>query len=197
MNQYITIVSGLPRSGTSLMMEMLKVGGMDILTDNIRKADVDNPRGYYELEKVKKIKDDSSWLKETYGKAFKMISMLLYELPANERYKIIFMLRNIDEMIFSQKKMLKRFNKKPAVKNDKEMRSTFKTHLDKIYKWLDNQQNIDALYISYNDIVMNPLKEVESVNRFLGNILNIDEMIKAVDPSLYRSRVNAQKLMNK
>src|SRR6266513_5601629 len=102
MNSEIIIVSGLPRSGTSLMMQMLDNGGIEVVTDNMRTADTDNPRGYYEFEKVKKIKQDVSWLPETRGKAFKMVSQLLYDLPPGERYRIIFMERDFDEMMLSQ-----------------------------------------------------------------------------------------------
>src|SRR5437763_1790519 len=98
MESAIIIVSGLPRSGTSLMMQMLDNGGVEVVTDNIRTADTDNPRGYYELEKVKKIKEDVSWLPGARGKAFKMVSQLLYDLPPTERYRIIFMERDLDEM---------------------------------------------------------------------------------------------------
>ena len=108
MDNEIIIVSGLPRSGTSLMMQMLDNGGVPVVTDHIRTADTDNPRGYYEFEQVKKIKEDVSWLPETRGKAFKMVSQLLYELPASERYRIIFMERDLDEMLLSQEKMLAR-----------------------------------------------------------------------------------------
>ena len=108
MDAEIIIVSGLPRSGTSLMMQMLASGGLKTVTDNVRTADTDNPRGYYELEKVKKIKDDASWLPETRGKAFKMVSQLLFDLPPNERYRIIFMERDLDEMLVSQEAMLQR-----------------------------------------------------------------------------------------
>src|SRR5713101_4497721 len=104
----IIIVSGLPRSGTSLMMQMLENGGVEVMTDNTRTADTDNPRGYYEFEKVKKIKQDSSWLPLTRGKAFKMVSQLLYDLPPGERYRIIFMGRDLDEVLLSQEKMLER-----------------------------------------------------------------------------------------
>src|SRR5271169_2606440 len=110
----ITIVSGLPRSGTSLMMQMLDNGGVTVVTDNVRAADTDNPRGYYEFEQVKKIKEDVSWLPETRGKAFKMVSQLLYELPSSQRYRIIFMERDMDEMLLSQEKMLARLNKPAA-----------------------------------------------------------------------------------
>src|SRR5688572_18254457 len=100
----IVIVSGLPRSGTSLMCQMLDNGGIEVVTDGIRTADTDNPRGYYELEKVKKLKQDASWLPETRGKAFKMVSQLLYDLPRTERYRVIFMRRDLDEMLASQEK---------------------------------------------------------------------------------------------
>ncbi|MGO9469165.1 MAG: hypothetical protein ACLQVF_33985 [Isosphaeraceae bacterium] len=114
MSKHIIIVSGLPRSGTSLMMQMLDQGGVEIVTDNIRRADTDNPRGYYELEQVKKIKNDVSWLPATRGKAFKMVSQLLYELPPTEEYRVIFMERDLDEMLVSQEKMLARLNKPAA-----------------------------------------------------------------------------------
>src|SRR6516225_5664390 len=91
----IIIVSGLPRSGTSLMMQMLDNGGVPVVTDNIRTADTDNPRGYYEFERVKKIKQDASWLPATRGKAVKMVSQLLYDLPPSEKYRIIFLERDL------------------------------------------------------------------------------------------------------
>src|SRR5438045_2458230 len=99
MDSEIIIVSGLPRSGTSLMMQMLENGGVDVVTDNVRTADADNPRGYYEFEPVKKIKQDTSWLPATRGKAFKMVSQLLYHLPPSERYRVLFMERDLDEML--------------------------------------------------------------------------------------------------
>jgi len=125
MTEIITIVSGLPRSGTSMMMNMLEKGGMEALTDNIRKADEDNPKGYFEFEKVKKIKEDSSWLEKTRGKVFKMVSMLLYELPLTYKYRIIFMKRDMDEMLSSQRKMLEREGKEGNTDDEmgKERRS--------------------------------------------------------------------------
>src|SRR5579864_3170002 len=131
MDSEIIIVSGLPRSGTSLMMQMLDCGGIAVVTDNIRTADTDNPRGYYEYEQVKKIKEDNSWLPQTRGKAFKMVSQLLYELPATERYRIIFMQRDLDEMLLSQEKMLKRLNRPAAAPGD--MKRFYELHLEKLY----------------------------------------------------------------
>src|SRR5262245_15575927 len=114
MSAEIIVVSGLPRSGTSLMMQMLDNGGIEVVTDNVRAADTDNPRGYYELEKVKRVKQDASWLPQARGKAFKMVSQLLYDLPASERYLVVFMERDFDEMLLSQEKMLQRLGRPAA-----------------------------------------------------------------------------------
>jgi hypothetical protein len=114
MNSPIIVVSGLPRSGTSVMMQMLDNGGIPVVTDNIRTADTDNPRGYYEYEQVKKIREDAAWVPATRGKAFKMVSQLLYDLPAQEQYHVIFMERDLDEMLASQEKMLQRLGRKAA-----------------------------------------------------------------------------------
>src|SRR6516164_9351791 len=102
MDTKITVVSGLPRSGTSLMMQMLHQGGVEVVTDHLRTADTDNPRGYFEFEQVKKIKQDKSWLPATRGKAFKMVSQLLYDLPPGEEYRVLFMDRDLDEVLLSQ-----------------------------------------------------------------------------------------------
>jgi len=190
MDKTITIVSGLPRSGTSLMMQMLDSGGIEVVTDNIRTADVDNPKGYYEFEKVKKIKEESSWLKDARGKVFKMVSMLLYDLPSNEEYKIIFMKRNMKEILISQKKMLERLNRESDTDDD-NMGELFAVHLNKIYKWLELQKNINVLYVSYNDLINNPSKEAEIVHDFLGMELDVKTMAKVIDRSLYRSRTDA------
>ncbi len=186
MNQTITIVSGLPRSGTSLMMQMLDIGGMKVMTDNIRVADEDNPKGYYEFEKVKKIGEDPSWLKDMRGKAFKMVSMLLYDLPVNEKYKVIFMRRHMDEILTSQNKMLERLGR--DLNPDDEMGKLFAKHLDKTFKWLDMQKNFKVLYVSYNDLVEDSLKEIEMVVGFLGIKLDVEKMSSVMDRALYRNR---------
>ena len=193
MNKMITIVSGLPRSGTSLMMRMLEAGGMRIVKDDIRKADEDNPHGYYEFEKVKRIKEDSSWLDTTHGKVFKMVSMLLFNLPANKDYKIIFMKRNMHEMLTSQRIMLERSGSDKGRSNDGEMGRLYDKHLTQIQGWLEKQDNMDILYISYNDVIENPRENTEIVNQFLGNKLDVNRMVRIVDKSLYRNRANAGK----
>ena len=187
MKDFIAIVSGLPRSSTSMMMRMLDSGGMEVVTDNIRKPDQDNPAGYYEFEKVKKIKDDSIWLDSIYGKVVKMVSMLLYSLPSDKPYKVIFMKRDMTEILISQKIMLERKRAKDA-KSDEEMAGCFIKHLNEIEKWLGEQTNMNVLYVNYNDIVENPVKNARLVNEFLECNLNIEKMAEAVDKSLYRNR---------
>jgi len=184
----ITIVSGLPRSGTSLMMQMVEAGGMPVVTDNIRKANDDNPRGYYEFEKVKTIKDDSSWLPSCHGKAFKMISELLYHLPSNHTYKVIFMKREMEEILASQGVMLRRLGKNGSTLGDEKMAGSFEKHLQYIESWLATQSNITVLYVKYNDIIREPRPYAQSLNHFLGGWLHEEHMTQVVESSLYRQR---------
>ena len=188
MESEIIIVSGLPRSGTSLMMQMLESGGLTVVKDDIRTADADNPRGYYEFEKVKKIKEDTSWLPETRGKAFKMVSQLLCELPSNERYRIIFMQRDLDEMLLSQEKMLKRLERRAAPRE--EMKQSYTLHLERLHEWLRRQEHVEVLHASYNRLVEHPARESQRVSQFLDGKLHVERMVRAVDPSLYRNRRN-------
>jgi hypothetical protein len=187
MNDVITIVSGLPRSGTSMMMRMLEAGGMDVAVDNIREADEDNPKGYYELEKVKDIKNDYSWLDNVQGKVVKMVSMLLYELPSTRDYNIIFMQRDIGEILASQRTMLQRKGNRSDI-NDEEMGKLFNRHLEEIENWLAGQKNIHVLYINYKDVIEDPCKIVHVINHFLNKALNIEKMVETVDGLLYRQR---------
>jgi len=186
MDSEIIIVSGLPRSGTSLMMQMLVRGGFEAVTDHIRAADTDNPRGYYEFEKVKKIKEDASWLPETRGKVFKMVSQLLFDLPPSENYRVIFMQRDLDEMLVSQEKMLERLNR-PAAPRD-AVKGAFVRHLEKLHSWIAQQKNIHILRLSYNDLVERPAEMARRVNDFLGGKGDTEAMAAAVDPGLYRNR---------
>jgi hypothetical protein len=186
MNHPVIIVSGLPRSGTSLMMQMLESGGVPVLTDKIRAADTDNPRGYYEFEKVKTVKKDPSWVPESRGAAIKMVSQLLYDLPATERYRIIFMERDMDEMLISQEKMLERLGR-PAAPRD-QMKRSFPIHLERLRDWLRQQKHMDVLSVRYSDLVEQPREQAARISEFLGLPLNIDAMVGAVDPSLYRNR---------
>jgi len=182
----IIIVSGLPRSGTSLMMQMLDGGGVEVVTDNIRTADTDNPRGYYEFEQVKTIKRDTTWLPATRGRAFKMVAQLLYDLPPSETYRIIFMERDLDEVLRSQERMLTRLGRTPAPRE--EIRRAFAIHLERLHEWLRRQGNITVLGVCYNDLMERPQEQGERVRDFLGGTADVEGMVKAVDPSLYRNR---------
>ena len=186
MESAIIIVSGLPRSGTSLMMQMLANGGMEVVTDNIRTPDTDNPRGYFEFERVKKIKQDASWLPQARGKAVKMVSQLLYDLPSSERYRIIFMERNMEEMLDSQEKMLQRLGRKPSPRE--EIKPAFVLHLDRLNGWLGQQRNIEVLRISYNTLLQHPEEQAQLVRDFLGGSGDLERMVKTVDRGLYRNR---------
>jgi len=187
-NNMITIVSGLPRSGTSMMMRMLEIGGIPPLIDNIRKADVDNPRGYYEFERVKKIKEDTDWLEDAKGKVVKMVSDLLYHLPSDRKYKVVFMRRTMSEMLASQKKMLDRLGNKGAGVSDEKMIELYEKHLKKIMDWLETQDHIDVKYTWYNEILADPAAQAKEVNEFLNNVPDIEKMASAVDGSLYRNK---------
>jgi hypothetical protein len=186
MTSEIVIVSGLPRSGTSLMMQMLDSGGLAVVTDNVRTADADNPRGYYEFEQVKAIKRDTSWLSATRGKAFKMVSQLLYHLPAGETYRIIFMERDLDETLLSQEKMLARLGRAAAPRE--QISEAYAIHLGRLHEWLGRQGGMAVLRVRYNDLVERPREEAERVREFLGGRADVDGMVRVVDPSLYRNR---------
>jgi len=191
-NQTI-VVSGLPRSGTSMMMHMLEAGGIDIITDKERKADEDNPNGYYELEIVKRMtRENVGWLKKSSGKAVKIISQLLKDLPAEHEYKVIFMHRNMKEILASQKQMLIHRGEPTDRVNDTELAMLFHRHLAEIEQWLCIQKNFDVLHISYNDVLRHPAANVQKVVKFLSANLNSEKMIGIVDKALYRQKQEMQ-----
>ena len=183
----IVIVSGLPRSGTSMMMQMCAAGGIEPLTDDQRQADDDNLKGYYELEQVKRLETDASWLPRAKGKAVKVISALLKHLPPEYAYKVIFMHRNIDEIIASQKQMLVRRGE-PNRFTDEDLARMFQNHLNQVHHWLKDQQHVEVLHVDYNELLENPLKSIAGIKRFLGNGVDDARMAAVVDSSLYRQR---------
>jgi hypothetical protein len=182
----IVVVTGLPRSGTSLMMQMLDKGGMEVVTDHIRSADTDNPKGYYEFEQVKSIKRDTSWVPATRGKAFKMVSQLLYHLPSSETYRLLFMERDLGEVLHSQEKMLARLGREAGPRE--EMIRAYELHMERLRAWLAVQANMAVLYVNYNDLVERPGEHAERIRGFLGGQLDVEGMVRTVDPSLYRNR---------
>jgi hypothetical protein len=184
----IVVVSGLPRSGTSMMMKMLEAGGLPVLTDHVRTADEDNPRGYYEFERVKQIEHDQSWLADARGKVVKMIAALLKHLPGAYRYKIVFMQRHIDEVLASQRQMLVRRGEPTDRIPDEKMAALFDKHVERVRAWLDGQPNMQVLYVHYSDVLADPAQQARRLNRFLGNTLDAKDMAQVVDPTLYRQR---------
>jgi len=187
--QVVTVVSGLPRSGTSMMMRMLESGGIPPLTDELREADKDNPKGYYEFERVKKLDEgDTDWVEQAQGKSVKVISALLKYLPAGYTYKLIFMRRNMDEILASQRQMLIRRGEPTDSVSDEELADLFRKHLAQIQAWIDGQPNVEVIYVSYNDVVENPLEQSQRINHFLGDTLDVESMARIVDQALYRQR---------
>ena len=186
--EVVTIVSGLPRSGTSMMMKMLEAGGMPVLIDYIRTPDEDNPKGYYEFERVKQIEHDQAWLEDAKGKVVKMVAALLKHLPSDYRYKVVFMRRKMEEILASQRRMLVRNNMPADDVDNAKMAELFRRHLQIIEAWLAEQPNIDVLYVSYNETVKDPQPQAERLNQFLGGALDIRQMVNVVDPSLYRQQ---------
>ena len=188
-DEFITVVSGLPRSGTSMMMKMLEAGGIPPMTDELRTADEDNPKGYYEFERVKAMdQGDTSWVIAARGKVVKVISALLKHLPPGEQYRVVFVRRNMQEILASQRKMLIRRGEDPDKMDDAQMARLFEKHLKQIDEWLQSQNNFRVLYVHYSDILADPRPQIERINSFLGGQLNTDGMITAVDPNLYRNR---------
>jgi len=185
---YLTIVSGLPRSGTSMMMQVLCAGGLEPLIDHQRKADDDNPRGYYEFEAVKKTRQDPSWLMGSHGKVVKMVYRLLYDLPRDYEYRVVFLRRDLKEVLASQNKMLQRLGRSDAAVPEDQMEELFRRQLADFDRWIAGRRNFAILDVEYKKMISDPQPLCEQINRFLDGRLDIEAMIRAVDPNLYRNR---------
>ncbi len=184
----VVVVSGLPRSGTSMMMKMLAEGGLGIVVDGIRTADDDNPNGYFELEAVKQMTDGNvAWLANAGGKVVKVISALLERLPSQYSYKVIFMEREIKEVLASQKKMLVNRQEESSI-SDGEMEEQFRKHIAVVKAWLVRQPNMEVLYVSYNAMVNEPSSLCKKVIEFLELPLDYDRMLAVPSERLYRNR---------
>ena len=190
----IVIVSGLPRSGTSLMMQIVEAGGIPAFTDGIRFADADNPRGYFEWEDIKKIGRDHRILDHAVGsgKAIKVISTLLPKLPKAHRYKVLFVERDIEEVVQSQQKMLAARSQPADTESLAETAQRLKNHNDQIARWVKEARHIDALFIDHRKLIQNPKSQIEKLIPFLEQDISphLGEMVAAVDPKLYRNRAN-------
>jgi hypothetical protein len=185
----VTVVSGLPRSGTSMLMGMLQAGGMAVLADAARAADADNPRGYFELERVKGLERDGDrgWLCEARGKAVKVISHLLKELPPENFYQVVFAVRDLDEVVRSQNAML-RNRGEPNPVDDPKALDLYRKHLVNVKILLRTRRNFAVLEVPYGDAVADPAGVAARINRFVGGGLDTARMAAAVDPGLYRNR---------
>jgi hypothetical protein len=189
-SERIVVVSGLPRSGTSMMMNMLEKGGMTLLKDEIRAADEDNPKGYYEYERVKKLGEgDLSWLADAQGKAVKIISYLLLKVPHSFEYQVIFMHRNLSEILASQRKMLINRGEDPDKTDEAQLAIVLEKHLAQVDQWIRDQPYMSKLDCHYRQVIENPEEQAAAVNQFLGNSLDIQKMLSAIVRNLYRQRL--------
>ena len=186
-DQLITVVSGLPRSGTSMLMQMLDAADYPCLTDDVRKADADNPHGYFEYEKVKRLRRDYAWMPEAKGKAVKIIAQLIPFLPPQFSYRVIFMERNISEVLASQWVMLQRQGKSGGNLSDVQLGNIFERQVCEV-KQLLGQRNIPILEVAYSTALQRPMDIAEKIGGFLAEDLDVCAMAAAIDPDLYRQR---------
>ena len=187
--QPVVLVSGLPRSGTSMAMKMLKAGGMSLIEDGVRTADEDNPKGYFEAERVKDLADmdDTSWMRNVRGRVIKVVSSLLQYLPGDNFYKVVFLRRDLREVLASQAKMLVRRDETHDT-SDEDMIRMYEQHLEKVQFQLRFRDYFDVLYVNYRDVLQDPRTQAERIDEFLGGGMDVDAMAGVVDPSLYRNR---------
>lgn len=189
--QCVTIVSGLPRSGTSMMMQMLAAGGIPALSDGQRTADDDNPKGYLEFEPVKKLRADSSWVPTARGKALKVIHALVPSLPTDLDYRVVFMIRDLDEVARSQATMLARHAKAGAALTPEQLAAAYRVQLDKTFAWLDANPRFEVLRVQFAELIKDPGSGIAAINGFLGGTLDEQAMAAVIDPDLYRNRSKA------
>ena len=188
---YVTIVSGLPRSGTSMMMCMLAEGGIEPLIDHVRGADDDNPKGYYEFEPVKKTKHDAGWVSQAVGKVVKMVHLILKDMPLDHDYRVVFMCRHLDEVVQSQNVMLTRHGKDTDTLPEDRMKDIFRGQIKDVQDHMNRHADrFKWIEIDYNEALRDPKTAVENVNDFLGD-LDTEKMLAVVDPSLYRNRATS------
>lgn len=186
----MVVVSGLPRSGTSMVMQMLGAGGMACATDGIRAADEDNPRGYFEVERVRRLdkEGDRSWIRAHQGQAIKVISFLLRHLPADLRYRVLLIHRDLEEVLASQRRMLLRRGEDPDDVPEAEMARAFADHLREVETFLEEAGNFDTLRLDHGRILADPAEAARAIDGFLGGGLDRGAMAAAVDGSLHRNR---------
>ena len=185
----ITIVSGLPRSGTSLMMQMLDAGGLPVLSDGKRKADTDNPKGYLEWERIKQLPKDPSLIAEAEGKVVKVISQLILSLPSGHDYRVILMQRPLPEVLKSQDEMLRRRGNADSNADASAIEEAFQRPLIEVNRWLVGKSNMQVSRVHYHRVLREPKAVAEEIAAFLGVPLDVEAMVRQVDGRLYRNRM--------
>jgi hypothetical protein len=186
----IVVVSGLPRSGTSLMMQMLQAGGLEIVTDARRGPDDSNPKGYFELEAVKDLDKGGrhEWLAAARGKAVKVVSPLVRRLPPTYDYRVIFMQRDLDELVASQNRMLADRGAPQDDAQNERIKTLYRAHVDDTLRILRARPRVATLVVDHGEAVARPADAAARVSRFLGGRLDVARMAAAADPSLHRHR---------
>ena len=178
-----------------MLMRMLADGGMEMLADGVRAPDDDNPLGYHELERVKQLQTgmDTAWLRDARGKCVKVISYFLKHLPAGERYRVVFVRRDLAEVLASQRRMLERRGESGGdAAEDGRLEGAFAAHLSKVERELAARTDCEVLYVDHRAVIESPRAAAEQVNRFLEERLDVDRMAAAVDPRLYRQRAGGE-----
>ena len=190
LSESLIVVTGLPRSGTSLLMQMLAAGGVGVLTDDLRPADEDNPRGYLEFEPVKNLLRDSKWLSEARGKAVKIVAPLLVALPPGLACRVILCERDLDEVLDSQQRMLRHRNQPLADTPERRrvLKDEYQRTLDRAKGMLTARPDSQLLVVRHGTMISDAHLTAERINSFLGGGLDVEQMTKAVDPTLYRNR---------
>jgi len=174
-----------------MMMKMIEAGGLELLTDRIREPDDDNPKGYYEFERVKALrKGDVTWLPEAKGKVVKVISDLLKALPSQYQYRVIFMRRNLDEVLASQSATLARKGVSTNAEDDAKLKTLYQQHTTEVEAWLEDQHNMSVMYVWYGDMLASPGEHLPKVAEFLGGSVDVATMMTVVDPALHRQKAD-------
>lgn len=185
-SQVVTIVAGLPRTGTSMMMQMLAAAGISPFTDEKRLPDDDNPRGYFEHEKATALHQDTTWIPEARGKVVKVVAHLLRFLPAGEHYRIIFMHRDLDEVIASQTVMLARLKRKGGALSADRLRAAYTSQLVQVQTFLRTRPDIAVLPVDYAAALSDPSATAARLHTFLGSPFDPLAAARAVAPNLRR-----------
>jgi len=185
----LTIVTGVPRSGTSLVMQMLAAGGFPVASDGVRRADPDNPRGYFELEAARRLARDASWLPGIAGRAVKLVHTLLPSLPPDLRYRVLIVRRRLDEVLASQRVMLARRGAAPDEAEEARLLPALEEQLARLERWLDAREGLVWLRVDHAELVAEPARVAARINAFLGGGLDEGAMAACVEPALYRQRV--------